>query len=105
MPRDWRAYVRLLGERFPESAAGIAALFEEIHAIFEDMYATGQGRGGIPGMPATIEELLEFPSKHPHAFRWMNEPFDKLVAAYVSDERSCVFSMRFPVISATGASG
>ncbi len=87
VPRDWRAYVRLLGERFPESAAGIAALFEEIHAIFEDMYATGQGRGGIPGAPATIEQLLEFPSKHPHAFRWMNEPFDKLVAAYVSDER------------------
>jgi len=88
VPDDWRGYARLLGERFPESAAGLAALFEEIHAIFEDMYATGQGRGGIPGAPASIQELLEFPSKHAHAFRWMNQPFDKLVAAHVTDERA-----------------
>ncbi|OIQ76857.1 putative thiazole biosynthetic enzyme [mine drainage metagenome] len=41
VPRDWREYARLLGESYPQSAAGIGALFEEIHAIFEDMYATG----------------------------------------------------------------
>ncbi len=87
VPRDWRDYVRLLGERFPESAAGIAALFDEMHAIFEDMFATGRGRGGIPGMPATIDELLAFPTDHPHAFRWMNKPFDELVATHVRDGR------------------
>jgi all-trans-retinol 13,14-reductase len=85
VPRDWRAYARMLGERFPQSAIGIAALFEDIHAIFEDMYATGRDHGGIPGMPGSLQELMEYPSKHPHAFRWMNEPFAKLVAAHVSD--------------------
>ena len=86
VPRDWRDYVRLLGQRYPGSAEGIAALFETIHAIFDDMYATGRDRTGIPGMPATAEDMLAFPTNHPHAFRWMNEPFDKLVTAYVSDK-------------------
>jgi phytoene dehydrogenase-like protein len=85
VPHDWQEYARLLGQKFPGSAAGIMALFETIHSIFDDMYATGRGRSGIPGLPATIDELLAFPGEHPTAFRWMNEPFDKLVAAYVSD--------------------
>ncbi|WP_047308005.1 phytoene desaturase family protein [Rhodopseudomonas palustris] len=82
---DWRDYVRMLGERFPGSAAGIQALFDEIKAIFDDMFATAAGRGGIPGPPATIEELLAFPRAHPHAYRWMNRPFAELVAAHVDD--------------------
>ncbi|CCD88342.1 fragment of putative phytoene dehydrogenase and related proteins; membrane protein (part 1) [Bradyrhizobium sp. ORS 285] len=85
VPEDWRAYVRQLCEMFPASADGLVKLFDTIHAIFESMYATGHGRSGIPGMPATIEEMLAFPRKHPHAFRWMNRPFDELVAAHVSD--------------------
>ncbi|MGY3448738.1 phytoene desaturase family protein [Bradyrhizobium sp. USDA 4353] len=85
VPADWRAYVRQLCAMFPASADGLVKLFDTIHAIFESMYATGHGRSGIPGMPATIEEMLAFPRKHPQAFRWMNRPFDELVAAHVSD--------------------
>jgi phytoene dehydrogenase-like protein len=75
----------LLGAKFPDSAAGIATLFDTIHAIFEDMYATGQARGGIPGMPESLDAMLAFPQQHPQAFRWMERPFDELVAAHVSD--------------------
>lgn len=85
VPDDWRDYVELLCREFPQSAAGIRGLFETIHAIFEDMFSTGHGRSGIPGMPETIEAMLAFPKDHPQAYRWMNEPFDKLVASYVSD--------------------
>ncbi|MDE2378148.1 FAD-dependent oxidoreductase [Bradyrhizobium sp.] len=85
VPDDWRDYARQLGEKFPASAEGIKTLFETLHAIFEDMYATGRDRSGIPGMPPTVDELLAFPKNHPTAFRWMNEPFDALVAAHVSD--------------------
>ena len=84
-PRDWRGYARLLGEKFPDSAAGIMSLFESIHAIFEDMYATGEGRSGIPGLPSYPAKLLAFPKDHPHGFKWMGRPFDDLVAAHVSD--------------------
>lgn len=85
VPSDWRDYVRLLGEKFPGSAAGIEALFEKIKAIFDDMYATGEGRSGIPGTPASAEALLAFPSRHPDAYQWMAKPFAELVSAYVSD--------------------
>ncbi|MDE2363173.1 MAG: FAD-dependent oxidoreductase [Hyphomicrobiales bacterium] len=86
-PRDWRQYARDLGAKFPDSAAGVMALFEEIHAIFEDMYATSAGRSGIPGMPENIDDMLAFPKKHPAAFKWMGRPFDELVASHVSDPR------------------
>jgi phytoene dehydrogenase-like protein len=84
-PRDWRAYVRALQARFPASADGVAALFADIHAIFEGMYATGASRGGFPGMPSDPAELLAFPRRHPLAMKWMNRPFDELVARHVSD--------------------
>ncbi|ABD04808.1 FAD dependent oxidoreductase [Rhodopseudomonas palustris HaA2] len=85
VPPDWRDYVRVLGERFPDSAAGIKSLFEEIKAIFDDMFSTAASRGGVPGPPSTIDELLAFPRAHPHAYKWMNRPFAELVAAHVRD--------------------
>ena len=86
-PRDWRAYALMLGERFPDSAAGIMSLFETIHAIFDDMYSTGVGRSGIPGLPEDPAKLLAYPKAHPQGFKWMNRPFDELVAAHVSDRQ------------------
>ncbi len=86
-PRDWRAYALMLGERFPDSAAGIMSLFETIHAIFEDMYSTGVGRSGIPGLPEDPGKLLAYPKAHPIGFKWINRPFDELVAAHVSDRQ------------------
>ncbi len=85
VPSDWRDYVDLLCRKFPDSADGIRALFDTIYAIFDDMYATGRGRGGIPGMPKTRDGMLAFPKDHPTAFRWMDEPFDRLVSTYIAD--------------------
>lgn len=87
VPEDWRDYVRLLGETFPDSRVGLTELFATIHTIFDDMYSTGEGRCGIPGLPESLAAMLAFPSRHPQAFHWMNRPFDELVAAHVSDPR------------------
>lgn len=84
-PRDWRAYVSELQRQHPESAAGLATLFDDIRTMFDSLYSTGAKNGGVPGAPSTPEELMEFPRKHPLAMRWMARPFDELVAAHIGD--------------------
>ena len=84
-PRDWRAYVAELQRRHPESAVGLAALFDDIRTIFDSLYATGAKNCGVPGAPATPDELMEFPRKHPLAMRWMARPFNELVKTHIEN--------------------
>jgi len=85
VPRDWRDYVGELGRRFPADAAGFETLFADIHAIYDGMYSTGRHNGGIPGLPTTVAAMLAFPGQHPLAFRWLDKPFDDLVAQHIQN--------------------
>ena len=87
-PRDWREYATELGRQFPADAAGLGALFEEIKAIYDGMYATGADNGGVPGLPRNADALLAFARRHPLAVQWMDKPFDDLVARHVSDPQA-----------------
>ena len=87
-PREWRAYAAELGRQFPADAAGLKALFEEIKAIYDGMYATGADNGGIPGLPGGADALLAFARQHPLAVKWMDRPFDELVARHVVDPQA-----------------
>ena len=87
-PRDWRAYAAELGRPFPADAAGLKALFEEIKAISDSMTATGTDNGGIPGLPHSAEAMLAFARNHPLAVKWMDRPFDELVARHVADPQA-----------------
>lgn len=86
VPRDARAYAALLGREFPDAAAGIAALFNDIKAVFDGMYSTGAASGGIPLGPRDAESLMAFPKAHPIAYAWMERPFAELVDLHVKDE-------------------
>ncbi|MEZ5839176.1 MAG: NAD(P)/FAD-dependent oxidoreductase [Hyphomicrobiales bacterium] len=86
VPRTAAGYVELLSREFPQSAAGIAALFADIRAIFDGMYAQAPANTGIPGAPANIDDLLAFPKAHPLAVRWMPRPFAELVRSHIADE-------------------
>jgi phytoene dehydrogenase-like protein len=85
VPRDWHDYVRELGRLFPASARGFETLFSDIRAIYDGMYSTGRGNCGIPGLPTTVEAMLAFPKEYPLAFRWLDKPFDELVAWHIAD--------------------
>ena len=80
--RDWREYVRQLGEEFQTDAGGVAALFDDIRAIFDGMTATGETSGGVPGLPSSVEEVLALPKRYPLMVRWMERPFEDLVARH-----------------------
>uniref|UniRef100_Q07QP6 Amine oxidase n=1 Tax=Rhodopseudomonas palustris (strain BisA53) TaxID=316055 RepID=Q07QP6_RHOP5 len=86
VPRDWRDYARKLGELYPDEAKGIAALFEDIFAVFTAMFSTGAQRGGIPGAPGGPQELLAFAAANPLAVQWMKRPWRDFVARHVSGE-------------------
>ena len=88
VPRDWRDYVSELGHLFPADAAGFAALFADIRAIYDGMYATSRDNGGIPGLPTTVDAMLDFPRQHPLTFHWLDKPFDDLVARYIQDPQA-----------------
>ncbi len=83
-PRDWREYARYLGERFPEDATGLGALFSDLRAIYDGLYSTGEKRGGIPGLPDNVDDLITLPRRHPLAMQWMDRPFAELVAKHVA---------------------
>ena len=85
VPHDWRDYVALLGRLFPGEALGFQGLFADIRAIFDGMQATGRDRGGIPGLPRDVDATLAFAREHPLAVRWMDRPFDQLIARHIGD--------------------
>ena len=49
------------------------------------MQATGRDRGGIPGLPRDVDAMLAFAREHPLAVRWMDRPFDELLARHIAD--------------------
>ncbi|MFC5771171.1 phytoene desaturase family protein [Thauera sinica] len=85
VPRDWRAWVERLAAEFPHEAAGLRALFGDIHAVYEAMFSTAAERGGIPGTPGTPRALLEFALRHPLAVAWLDRPWQDFVERHVRD--------------------
>jgi all-trans-retinol 13,14-reductase len=88
VPRDWHDYVRELGRLFPADAAGFAALFADIRAIYDGMFSTGRDNGGIPGIPTSVDAMLAFPRDYPLAFHWQDKPFDELVAQHIRNPKA-----------------
>lgn len=97
VPADWQAYVAELGRLFPAEGRGYETLFATIRAIHDGMYSPLISGGGIPGLGMTIETLLEFSRQHPLAVRWLDKPFDQLVARHIGDPQA-----RAPVMALTG---
>lgn len=74
-----------LSRRFPREAAGVAAVFTTLEAVYRDLYADIERTGGVPCPPPTPEAMLAWPAAHPTAFRWMEEPFLALLDAHLRD--------------------
>ena len=80
--------MRELGRLFPASAAGFETLFADVRAIYDGMFSTGRGNGGIPGIPTSVDAMLAFPRDYPLAFHWQDKPFDELVAQHIRDPKA-----------------
>jgi all-trans-retinol 13,14-reductase len=88
VPRDWHAYVALLGRMFPSVGNGFETLFGAIKAIHDAMYSPLIGAGGIPGLGMSVERMVAFAQQYRFAVEWMDKPFDQLVAQHIADPQA-----------------
>lgn len=79
--------VERLGALFPDDRAGLGTFFSEMEAVYRELYADSHLTGGVPMPPATVEDMLAYPSARPHAYRWMAVPFGAMLDAHVRDPR------------------
>lgn len=85
VPHRVEEFVDLLASRFPSDAAGVRAFFAEMEHVYRELYADVDETGGVPVPPRTVDGMLAYPSRHPHAFRWMRVPFGVMLDTYLHD--------------------
>lgn len=85
VPRDPYQFAAQLGTYFPAEKAAIDAFFAEMQLIYREMYADVQKTGGVPTAPRTVPEMMAYPTTHPHAYRWMEQPFGTMLDHYFQD--------------------
>lgn len=87
VPHDANEFVRQLGERFPFEAENIRKFFNEILQVYREMYADMDKTGGAPRTPDNVEDLLTYPQRNPHAYKWMDKPFVVMLDEFFTDTR------------------
>jgi all-trans-retinol 13,14-reductase len=87
VPQDFRGLAAKLGELFPSEGPAVKAFFEEMHLVYQEMYADNQETGGVPTAPQTVEAMLAYPKKRPHAYQWMDRPFGEMLNTYFQDDQ------------------
>jgi phytoene dehydrogenase-like protein len=80
-------YVAALAERFPGEAPQLRAFFDEMEAVYRELYADIEATGGVPRPPTTVDAQLAYPAARPHAFRWMTTTFHAMLDRYFVDAR------------------
>jgi len=86
VPHDAGEFVQVLGNHFPDEWAQIKAFFDEIKLVYRELYADIERTGGVPRPPNTAAEMLAYPKTHPHAYKWMEVLFGKMLDTYFRDE-------------------
>jgi len=85
VPEDPAAMVASLGTAFPAERAAVAEFLAEIAAVYRELYADTETTGGVPMAPAKFEDMLTWPARHPHAWRWMKQPFAAMLGHFVTE--------------------
>jgi phytoene dehydrogenase-like protein/intracellular septation protein A len=87
VPHKAEDFVRELGERFPSEAENLKNFFNEILLVYREMYADIEKTGGAPRTPTNVEDLLSYPQRNPHAYKWMSKPFVTMLDEFFKDQR------------------
>jgi all-trans-retinol 13,14-reductase len=88
VPHKAEDFIRQLGERFPSEAENFRKFFNEMFHVYREMYADLEKTGGAPRTPDNAEDLLAYPTTHPHAYKWMDKPFVEMLDEFLKDPRA-----------------
>ncbi len=86
VPEDADEFVSQLGERFPAESENIRRFFNEMQNVLSEMYADIEKTGGAPRGPDNADDLLAYPKTHPHAYKWMDKPFNEMLDEFFRDQ-------------------
>lgn len=84
-PHNADEFSQLLGQHFPSEAANITRFFAEMRLTYEEMYQDIDTTGGAPRSPNNLDEMLQYPKTHPHAYYWMDKPFTTMLNEFFTD--------------------
>jgi all-trans-retinol 13,14-reductase len=84
VPEEPAELVRRACHLFPDEE-GVRALLGEIEAVYRDMNAEREQTGGIPALPTSLQDMLDWAARHPRAARWMRRPFGDMLDAFVEN--------------------
>lgn len=87
IPEGADGFADALAEKFPAERAAIRAFFTRMRAVYREMYADVEKTGGVPRPPDNVDDLIAWPGAHPHAFRWMHVPFNKMLNRHFRSAR------------------
>ena len=87
VPHDADEFVHQLGERFPSESENIRKFFDKMLHVYREMYSDMEKTGGAPRDPDNIEDMLSYPQRHPHAYKWMSRPFIEMLDEFFADSR------------------
>ena len=72
---------------FPQDAGRIAGFFAEMALVYADLYADVDETGGVPMPPTSLAAMQAWTVRHPHAWRWMHQPYAEMLDAFLTDPR------------------
>ncbi|MCS7286451.1 MAG: NAD(P)/FAD-dependent oxidoreductase [Anaerolineae bacterium] len=87
VPHSAEEFIVQLAALFPDERENIEAFFQEMHRVYQELYADLEKTGGAPRPPVDPEEMLRYPLTHPHAFRWMDRSYLEMLDFYLRNER------------------
>jgi phytoene dehydrogenase-like protein len=83
VPHDWKDFVALMGDHFPDEKQNISAFFDEMKGIHDDMNRDID----MQSSPQTAEEMMKYPLTHRYLYRWLNKSYLEMLDKYFSDTR------------------
>jgi len=88
IPEDYKEFIELLTNKFPEEADNIRRFFSDVKKVFLEIYMDVDKTYGVPIPLPLIYKVLgfkyifDYPKTHPHFYSWKDKSFQQVLDEY-----------------------